>query len=492
MPRPSRSHPLTPLLSVVLLVVSLATACSVPQRSSIPIPSVVTLPPTDLPRGGPGSGPLGLKWSRSQPATFDFVRRHPGGWTFAEVEWCSVEPTPGARDWTELDGVVEEALALGHQPLLKLRTGQCWGTAPPDAAASDTTEATRKTPSSPPVDVAAYLDLVTDLVQRYAAQGVHDYAVENEVDVTNFWAADMAAYDQLVREVAPTIRAADPDAHVLDAGVSSTSYGVVIAAAELASGATQDALDTYRTHYERRLAGGASRWPEAADVDQLQSVLATAPALRSIEAVAVAGELVRDGVVDAYQLHFYEQEAALEQVLDFIDDLLDGAGTVEAWEVGTAWPGDGFDARIQAEETYRAVARLLLHGIRRLVYLPAAYTPGTDIQVFRGLVEAQGAVLPAGRGWIALADALAGLGDAPVTAVAGGLTGAAWTTPAGPAAVVWSDGAPVALPTAGVEHVFDPTGEELDPDQPVGAEPVLVVGSVVDQLAGACTDPGTG
>jgi hypothetical protein len=426
-----------------------------------------------------------LKWNRFQPQTADFVRRTAGGWTFTEIEWCEVEPNPGQRDWSTLDEAVSSIRDLGHEPMIKIRTGQCWGTSAPLTGGFDRTEATFKTPSTPPTDLPAYLAFVTDLVHRYAALGVHEYAVENEVDVTNFWAADVADYDRLVRQVAPAIRKADPEARVLDGGVSSTSYGVALAADQLASGDEDGALSTYQRYYSRRIRGGVSRWPLVSSVGSLRVQVNSEMGQRSVQAVDLATRLATEGVVDVYQLHFYETVEALPQLLDFLTDRIGGAAPIEAWEAGVAWPGSDYDQREHAEETYRLVALLLARGVRRIVYLPVAYTPGDRTQVFRGLVLDDGTPLLAGHAWVALTDALAGLGDGTLTPLTGDLSGVAWSGANGDGAIVWATGEPTALPGGSAERVLDAAGGEVDVDQRVGDAPVLVLGSAGQDLAGA-------
>ncbi|MCW2764493.1 MAG: hypothetical protein JWO11_452 [Nocardioides sp.] len=490
--RLTRSHALVGILVAALLVTGTAAGCSGGPGSGPqePNPYSSALPPPAGPHGAPGTGALGLKWSWFQPDTFGYVRRLPGGWTFTEVEWCSVEPVPGARDWAELDRIVAQARDLGQATMIKLRTGQCWGTTPDQGGGMDLSEASRKTPSTPPTDLGAYLSFVSDLVTRYAAMGVHAYAIENEIDVQNFWAAPVATYDALARAVAPVVHQADPHADVLDAGLSSTAYGVALANAQLDAGDEEGALATYQLHYGRRMAGGVSRWPTVFDATGLREVLATEPARRSIDAAELAGRLVRDRVVDAYQLHFYEGTEALRQVLVHLDEQLGDTGRVEAWEIGTAWPGADFDERAHAEELFRDAALLLGHGVRLMVYLPLAWTDDGGPQVFRGLMNADGTLLPAGRGWLALADELPHLADAKVITLGdpgdplgkAGLVGVVWSGAGHSAALVWAVGPPVQLPASGVDRVLDATGAELDPDLPVGDQPVLVVGSAVHRL----------
>lgn len=464
-----------------------------PVVRSTPTPGVVpdaaAWPPPGLPArvARPGSGPLGLKWSWAQPETFPYVARAGGGWTFTEVEWCAVETRPGHYDWGEVDRVVRHARALGHRTMLKLRTGRCWATEPPSTTlARDRFENVGKDPSTPPIDPAAHRAFVRAVVERYGARGVDHYAVENEPDTVNHWAASIAAYAETVRRVARTIRRTAPDAHVLDGGVSSTAYGVAMAASRL-SRAPRQAVRDYRAFYARRLAGDASRFPAVSSVRELRAVLRTPGARRAISAVRVSVGLANTGVVDGYQLHFYEPAGRLRGLLRFLDGRLRRGVRVEPWEIGSAWPGSGFDQRRQATELFRMVAVLLADDARPVVHLPVAYSaaPGKQ-QVFRGLTTPDGSVLASGRGWLALSRALVGLGERPVRpvrAARGRLAGAVWRVDGRTAALVWARRGRVALDPTDVRRVVDPTGARVAGPPVVGRRPVLVLGSAGGQLA---------
>lgn len=450
------------------------------------VPNAPAWPPPGLPArvATPGSGPLGLKWSWAQPETFPYVARAAGGWTFAEVEWCAVETRPGHVDWSEVDRVVRRARTLGHRTMLKLRTGRCWATELPSTTlARDRTENVGKDPSTPALDPAAHRAFVRAVVQRYGARGVDHYAVENEPDTVNHWAASIADYEQTVRRVARTIRRTRPGAHVVDGGVSSTAYGVAMAAARMGRAPGQAVRD-YRAFYARRLAGDVSRFPAVSSVRELRAVLRTPGARRAIGAVRVAVELANAGVVDGYQLHFYEPAGRLRGVLRFLDRRLRRGVRVEPWEIGSAWPGSGFDQRRQATELFRTVALLLADDARPIVHLPVAYSaaPGKQ-QVFRGLTDADGTVLAPGRGWVALSRALVGLGDRPVRTARGRLAGAVWRVGGRTAALVWARRGRVALDATDVRRVVDPTGARVAGPPVVGRRPVLVLGSAGGQLA---------
>lgn len=469
-----------PRLGTVALAVSLALAgCTDPGSPGADRPSPQStrpVPSGPMPTASPGGRHvLGLKWNWSQRATLDYAAATAGGATFAEVEWCAVEPAPGERDWTRTDEIVRRSEQLGHEVMLKIRTGRCWATRPPDPGVPDRTEAVAKTPSTFPADEEAYRAFVLELVTRYAAMGVHTYAVENEPDVYNFWAGTIGEYEELVRLAAPAIREADPVARVLEAGLSSTAYGVVLAQQLVGDGEDQAALAAYQDYYRRRIEGGASRWPQVTDPADLTSVLSSASATRAAEVLAASARLVTEGVVDAYQLHFYEPSSELPAVLALVRGQV-GEAAVEAWELGVAWPGDGYDAGVAAAETTRLIGLLLADGVTRVVYLPLAYTPGSTPQVFRGLVEDSGEVLPAGEVYRLLTGLLAGRDAGQLLPVdpGTGLTGVVIDRgDQGQAAVVWADAGEELELEAG-ETVTDHLGEPVPTPVEVGADPVIV------------------
>ncbi len=467
--------------ALVLFVTSLAGCTGDPAPAPIPAPtptpSARPAPTAPMPTATPaGEHVLGLKWNWSQRATLGYAADAGGGTTFAEVEWCAVEPVQGQRDWARSDGIVRRSAQLGHEVMLKIRTGQCWATEPPVPGVPDRTEAATKTPSTLPVDQATYEEFVTDLVSRYAAMGVHTYAVENEPDVFNFWAGEISGYEELVRLAAPVIRAADPQAKILEAGLSSTGYGVILAQELSDAGDSFGALEAYRGYYARRLAGGVSRWPQVTDTAQLAQVLSSAPAVRARGVFDAATRLVQDGVVDVYQLHFYEETSELPGLLAMIRNRI-GDAPIEGWEVGVAWPGDGYDAEEAAAETTRLVATLLADGVTRVVYLPLAYTPGNDPQVFRGLIDESGRVLPAGESYQLLADLLLARTEREFHRVddTNGLRGVVIDRGRqGQAAVLWTEDGAAGFELQDGESATDHRGRPLPVPLQVGEDPVVV------------------
>ena len=381
---------------------------------------------------------LGLKWNWSQGDTAAFAADTAAGVTFHKTEWCDVQPEPDAPyEWSAIDRIVDAAQDLGYAPMLKIRVGACWASDRGESDVWDSFEGNRADPSGFPADEAAYERYVADFVARYTERGVRVYAIENEVDALNFWRGPISDYERLARIGSDVIRQVDPEAIVLDAGPSSTGLGIAITADLLDQGRETEALDFYSAYYERRLSGGISRFPSVTDTSGLREVVESAAGVRAQEAFAASRHLARDSVIDAYQLHFYESTAVLPEVLAWLTGQLPEGFPIQAWEVGVAWPGAGYDDSLHTDETARLLAGLLAERVAPAVYLPLAFTPGPGKQqVFRGLIEPDGTELPAADAYRAVRDLVAAGDWQPVAAAE--LTGIAAPSGEGSSALVWT------------------------------------------------------
>lgn len=447
-------------------VVLLVPGCAAGQGPADSTPSPGTDPKarSSWPDGAKSlaepANPLGSKWDWSMPTSVAAARQLRGGSTFYEVERCSVLRRPGQYDWRRVDSIVRRTERLGYALMLKIRAGSC-ATRDVGRGARDRTESQRTTPSAVPDDMSAYQDFVRALVQRYSARGVHWYSIENEIDTLNFWADDVAGYARLAKRTAETVRATDPAARLIDPGLSSTAYGVVLADELLAAGEQERAVATYRAYYGRRLAGGESRFPAVTDPAGLRRVLAGDMGRRALAAAETVTALDRAGVFDVYQLHYYEPLGSLPAVLSWIRRQVPDRMPVEAWEAGVAWPGGSYDEDGHADETAKVTAALFAAGVRRVVYLPLAMTPRLGKRaVFRGIFEPTGAVLPAGQVYQRLTKLLGG--EARVEPVrADGLDGIAVSEGDETEFVLWSTTGDRRIDVAADTTMASPTGSPM-------------------------------
>jgi hypothetical protein len=418
------------------------------------------------------ANPIGLKWDWPRLDRYlPYVKSLAGGNTFYEFEWCQVEPAAGQRDWAVLDDVVRSSQRLGYGLLLKIRVGSCWATG---GRRGEERGGKRKTVSAMPTDLGAYQGFVRAVVERYAPLGVHDYAIENEVNARNFWDGTPEEFERLTRLAADTIRAADRQARVLDSGMASPAYGLAIAEHLLAQGRTDEAVAAYRRYYTRR----GSQFPEVADAGQLRQALAGELPRRALAYMAASQRLAKAGVLDAWQLHFYESWENVPALLAYLRDTLPADLPIEALEVGMFWRQGSGDQRLRAAEATKTVALLLAGGVQRIIWLPLATSrevTDEDGELRFGLLDGNGAVRPAGAAVRSIAAAAAGAkARQPAT---GSVSGVALTRNGSTTMVLWSDtGATLANPNrpgskataaGGAPVSWDPGGLRL------GSEPVM-------------------
>jgi O-antigen ligase len=125
-------------------------------------------------------------------------------WVRQSFYWSQVEPVPGVFDWRGSDRFMA---ALARHPQLRL------------VAVLD------DDPSVPPVDPDRFAAFAGGFATRYGAQVDH-YQIWDEPNLADHWGGgpvNPAAYADLLARAARAIRAADPNAYILLAGLAPTT-----------------------------------------------------------------------------------------------------------------------------------------------------------------------------------------------------------------------------------------------------------------------------
>ncbi|MER7270027.1 hypothetical protein ABT344_17220 [Micromonospora carbonacea] len=438
------------------------------------------------PAGAPARNPFGAHWDWSRHDQFvPYLEKLSGSATYHELSWCDIEKTQGSPDFSAVDRIAERSRQLGITLHLKIRTGVCWATG---GTAKFTRGQANKTESAMPRDLAAYQTFVRALVQRYAPYGVREYAIENEVNAQQYWAGSPEDYRRLVTTAAEAIRSADPQAKVVDSGMSSVAYGMGVADRLLRAGQPDQAVAAYQAYFQRRIGTRGRLIPAVADPAALRAALDNAQNSRNLAYLAVTEKLLDDRVVDVRQLHFYEHFSGVPALLDYLRAETPAGVPVQAWEVGQFWKDGADDAAARGDEMVKVVGQLVAGGVHEVLWLPLAYNPDNraGAEVRYGLLDPDGTQRQAGAMMAALAAAARDATVEPVNAK--GLTGVAFRRGAESTLVVWSTSTnTVSLPaTAGVTG--GPVG--ADPTArtgalPIGPSPVLLraKGAPADVLA---------
>jgi hypothetical protein len=134
--------------------------------------------------------------------------------------WRSLEPRPGEYDWAETDRIVTAMARAGIGVLPVVVRAPAW------AAAGDDREGAVP-------DNAAYARFCAALVARYGPTGsanagrpIRAWQIWNEPDIPRYWVGKPwpSTYVPLLRAARNAIKAADPGAQIVSAGLTNRSW----------------------------------------------------------------------------------------------------------------------------------------------------------------------------------------------------------------------------------------------------------------------------
>ncbi len=188
-----------------------------------PTPTAVAIPPTAAPTTPPThpSGPVKVQspdygaqaflWWRPETADRDLGIMSDAGfrWVKQWFAWQDIEGAgPGQFDWSIADRVVDQVEKHGLKLLVRI--------SPSDKAfwAGD-----------PPENADAFAEFAGALAARYRGR-IHAYQVWNEPNLSREWGGkpvDPAGYAMLLKKTYAAIKAADPNAIVITAGMAPTT-----------------------------------------------------------------------------------------------------------------------------------------------------------------------------------------------------------------------------------------------------------------------------
>jgi hypothetical protein len=386
------------------------------------------------------SGPttrMGSKWDWGRFTEFTpFLKSVSGGYTYYEVVWCDIEKKKGSPDWSALDRVATRSREVGSTLLLKLRVGRCWATS---GDVQHQRGSKSKTESAMPTDLAAYRAWVGAAVSRYSKLGVHEYAIENEINSQSFWGGTPEQFTTLAEAASAEIRASDPQAKVVDAGLSSTSYGYGIADWLLSEGREADALAAFNAYYERRIGTRGEQIVAVNSRAQLDAALRSEQGQRNLTYLRVVRDLASRKVVDIRQIHFYEKYSSVPMLFSYLRAHTPAGTPIQAWEVGNFdKSGASADDGAKSNEVVKTLSLVLAEGATVAIWLPLAFDPGgrNSDEPRYGLLDPNGQTRQAGRSFQAMVEASRGATATKISQ--DGLTGVGFDKAGKSTAFLWS------------------------------------------------------
>jgi len=137
------------------------------------------------------------------------------GWFVHYLDWAGAEPSKGNYNWADLDNIINAAQSSGLKAILRVQLTPDWAW----SGSGDTT--------SPPDNMDDFGDFMEALATH--AQGkIAGYVIWNEPNLPYEWGGNNpnpAQYVQMLQAVYPRIKAADPEALVITAGMATTGGG---------------------------------------------------------------------------------------------------------------------------------------------------------------------------------------------------------------------------------------------------------------------------
>ncbi|MBM3189982.1 MAG: hypothetical protein FJZ90_14825, partial [Chloroflexi bacterium] len=189
-----------------------------PTETQAPAPTATEASPTRTVRSArmksPEYGMQAFLWWRPEVASRDLqlIRDAGFGWCKVNFGWRDIEGAgKGVYDWSRTDRIVQQAEEVGVDLVVRVDHQPAWsgGGFPTNG------------PPDNPRDLA---DFLTALAHRYRGR-IRAYEVWNEPNLAREWGGklpDPTAYVNLLRMSYAALKAGDPEAMVISAGLSPT------------------------------------------------------------------------------------------------------------------------------------------------------------------------------------------------------------------------------------------------------------------------------
>jgi hypothetical protein len=371
------------------------------------------------------------------------------------VRWGEIDLGDGLYSWDKLDQDVDRLQSCGMEVALHVQA-----------------RPHQLEPSSMPEDLDAYALFLSDLV-NHLEDRVRRYSIENEAMSPYLWTDSPEDYFQLLDLAYATIKAADPEAIVLDSGPSSAALSIMYGYSLYQSGDRHQALAVVQEGVDESGSEmNVSRPSRASDLEdwfeapEAQQAIAWMPLL-----------VEHQHSYDALQFHWY---GPWDRVPDLVEWIREQGivKPIEAWELGRRHRAPAaFDETLHAQETTKLLVTAVGEGSRFTIAFPYVERPQPGQP---GLFTRRGP-RPAATSFRILASKLNGAQEATRLALAPSVWAYHFALPQGELYVLWTTEGEttIRLPVPGLMvTVTDVEGHTVDADPAhlhVSPSPLFIV-----------------
>ncbi len=371
--------------------------------------------------------------------------------TWVAIPWYAVEPTKGSFTWSVTDSIIQAARSCNMEVGVHVLSRSTWATLSPP-----TPSPTGALISMPPVDINDYYDFLYQLASHYKGS-ISRYSIENEAHASTNWPSSPDSYFQMLATAYQAVHAADPNALVEDAGLSSSAFGLLLANDMVQRGDSQGAVDFWKEYF----ANFQCELGAVSNVSDLQTVLSQPESQRTIQWASLL--YANSQYFDVQQIHYFAPWGNLSQVTDWVHNQLQSHGgdkPLDFWELGYGWDNPStYDPQAHARDEIKIFATALGEGGVRTVQFE--FTNDAASIGHPGLVDSSGPQ-PAAESFQVLTQKLNGATNPQRLNLGPSAWGYSFETPKETVDVVWSNATSViSLPlNTAVVRVTDITGAQ--------------------------------
>lgn len=324
------------VFSLLMLTIS---SCGGGQAASPPYepsPPISNPPPSPQPTPANASIIIGAQVDPAEAARFcPQIRADNNEATSLWVRWGEIPRPNGRYDWTQLDEKIEAYRSCGLEVALHVqsRLGQ------------------KRDYDPSQLDEPGYLQFLDELVSRYRNR-VSRYSVENEAVLKTSWDGEPDLYFALLDAAYAVIKAADPDALVLESGIPSGSLGYLMVDDLYRAGRLDEAL-ALADRVRANIFGAVESPPEPmtqADLARMSTSPDLARKRRWIELLRQ-----HQNSFDVLQIHFYGDWEILPGTMRWVK-ALGISKPIEVWELSKRRPSNHADDQRVADDLVKLIA----------------------------------------------------------------------------------------------------------------------------------------